>query len=158
MYNASYEDAIFIVNMRIRMVRDTLRLNPPSELFLERSLDDLEFIDKALAFLAKLLAENSEQHDEEGEYDAEHTPSLQGIVDYASDAEWQFSQLLTELSVEFGPFSSIARDETREKITALREASEVRRKALEESALSMEMVKAEPVVSSVELSSLLGGN
>ena len=138
MNSASFEDAIFIVNMRIRMIRDTLRLNPPPELFLERCLDDLAFIDWVLTFLAQTLTTNEEYA-------------------YASDTEWQFSQLLTEFSVESSPFSSSTFIETREKIAMLRETSDERRKAIEESDLPVEMAKAEPVVSSAELSGLLGG-
>ena len=138
MNSAGFEDSIFIVNMRIRMIRDTLRLNPSPELFLEKCLDDLSFIDRVLTFLAGMLTTNEEYI-------------------YASDAEWQFSQLLTEFSMESSPFSSNVYIETREKIAVLRETSNERRKTMEESDLPVEMAKAEPVVSSAELSGLLGG-
>ena len=137
MNSDNFVDAIFIVNMRIRMIRDTLRLNPPPELFLERTLDDLAFIDWVLSILAEVLTTNEEYA-------------------YASDTEWQFSQLLTEFSAESSPFSSATFIETRDKIAILRETSDERRKAIEESDLPVEMAKAEPVVSSAELSGLLG--
>ena len=143
MNNVRFEDAIFIVNMRIRMVRDTLRLNPQAELFFVRSIDDLAFIDQAMTFLAQLLTDSTESCDSE--------------YDYASDTEWQFNQLLTELSVDSSPFSSIPGGETRKQIAILREASDGRRKTLEESCPQTEIAMAEPVVSSAELSSLLGG-
>ena len=127
------------------MIRDTLRLNPPPELFLEKCLDDLAFIDWVLASLTQNLMENSSHFGKNSEYA------------YASDAEWQFSQLLTEFSAESGIFSSGGYDDTREKIASLREASDGRRKVLEEADLSPDTARTEPVVSSAELSSLLGG-
>jgi hypothetical protein len=144
MNSAQFEDAIFIVNMRIRLVRDTLRLNPPTDMFFQRSLDDLEFIGKALAFLAQMLTEGEEQRASSTDYD------------YASDAEWQFNQLLTELSVESIPFPVVPGEDVRMQIAVLREASDGRRKVFEESGLLSEMARAEPMVSSVELNSLLG--
>lgn len=145
MNSAGFEDAIFIINMRIRMIRDTLRLNPPPELFLEKYLDDLAFIDWVLAYLVQALEVNGEKFVRNNEYA------------YASDTEWQFNQLLTEFSLESGLFSSCTDDETRQRIAVLREESDGRRKTLEEADLSPETAKAEPVVSSAELSSLLGG-
>jgi len=146
MNSASFQDSVFLVNMRIRMVRDTLRLNPPAELFLEKNLEDLVFADKILAVLAQTLVSGEGQYGGSGEFS------------YASDAEWQLSQLLTEFTVESGPFSCSANPEIREKITALRDASDARRKAIEEAEQSSGMANADPVVSSAELNSLLGGN
>ena len=146
MNSAGFQDTVFLVNMRIKMVRDTLHLSPPAELFLEKCLEDLVFIDKVLALLAQALADGGDQYGGNGEF------SL------ASDAEWQLSQLLTEFAVESGPFSISANPEIREKITALREASDARRKVIEEAEQSSDMSNADPVVSSAELNSLLGGN
>ena len=146
MNSASFQDSIFLVNTRIRMVRDTFRLSPPAELFLEKCLEDLVFIDKILAVLAQTLVTGDDQYGGNGEFS------------HASDAEWQLSQLLTEFSVETGPFSCSANPDIREKITALREASDARRKSIEEAEQSSGLASADPVVSSAELNSLLGGN
>ena len=146
MNSASFQDSVFLINMRIRMVRDTLRLNPPSELFLERCLEDLVFIDRVLDSLAQTLASGGDQYGGNGEFS------------YASDTEWQLSQLLTEFSVEPGPFSSSANPEVHEKITALHTACEARRKAIEAAEQPSGADGGEPVVSSAELSSLLGGS
>ena len=144
MNSVSFEDAIFIVNMRIRLIRDTLHLNPPPELFLEKCLDDLAFINWVLDFLTQLLIEKGELFSSNNEFA------------YASDAEWQFNQLITEFSAESSPFSSAIYPETCEKIVLLRKASDARRKALEETSLSEDIAKSEPVVSSAELNGLLG--
>jgi len=132
------EDTIFIVGMRMRMLRDTLRLTPPPELFLEKCLDDLKFINQILVSLSQMVNESSN-----------------GFVDYLLDIEWQFSQLLIEFSVDSSPFSIRAFPETREKIAVLRAESDARRKTLEDSfVLAGDF--AEPVVSSAEMSGLWG--
>jgi hypothetical protein len=139
MSTIAIEDTIFIVCMRMRMIRDTLRLNPPPDLFLDKCLDDLCFINHILVSLARMITENSG-----------------GFVDYLLDTEWQFSQILLEFSVDSSPFSIRAFPVTREKIASLRSESDARRKALEESfVLAGDL--AEPVVSSAEISGLLGG-
>jgi hypothetical protein len=139
MNNIVIEDTIFIVGMRMRMLRDTLRLNPPTDLFLEKCLDDLCFINNVLVSLSQMITENNG-----------------GFVDYLLDTEWQFSQLLIEFSVDSSPFSIRAFPETREKIASLRTESDNRRKTLEESFILAGDL-AEPVVSSAEISGLLGG-
>jgi hypothetical protein len=132
------EDTIFIVGIRMRMIRDTLRLNPPPDIFLEKCLDDLCFINHVLVSLSQMINENSG-----------------GFVDYLLDTEWQFSQLLIEFSVDSSPFSIRAFPDTREKIASLRTESDTRRKTLEESfVLAGDL--AEPVVSSAEMSGLWG--
>jgi hypothetical protein len=133
------EDTIFIVGIRMRMLRDTLRLNPPPDLLLEKSLDDLCFINHILVSLAQMMTENNGR-----------------FVDYLLDTEWQFSQLLIEFSVDSSPFSIRAFPDTADKIASLRAQSDARRKSLEESFV-VEGDLAEPVVSSAELSGLLGG-
>jgi hypothetical protein len=140
----NFEDTIFILNMRIRMIRDTLRLSPPPELFLEKSLDDLAFIDGVLEALVRTFLENGNHYGN-------------GEADYISDTEWQFIQLLTEFSLESSPFSAGIFPETLEKIAALRRSSDVRRKAVEGSGLPSEIAQAEPVVTSAEMNGLLGG-
>ena len=141
MSSISIEDTIFIISMRMRMIRDTLRLNPPPNFFLEKCLDDLSFINNILVSLSQMITGNTGDG---------------ALVDYLLDTEWQFSQLLIEFSIDSSPFSGRAFPNTRGKIAALRSDSDARRKALEES-LALEGDIAEPVVSSAELSGLLGG-
>lgn len=140
MNRLNFEDTVFILNMRIRMIKDTLHLGPPPELFLEKSLDDLVFIDSILDMLTGTLAENERQ-----------------FSDYISDSEWQFSQLLTEFSLESSPFLSQTFGDTMRRVASLRESSDTRRKSLEGTSLSLEMAQSEPVVTSAELNGLLGG-
>ena len=123
------------------MIRDTLRLNPPPELFLEKSLDDLGFLNGILTNLAGIIP--SDQYSGNGEFDS------------ISDAEWQFNQLLTEFSLDSSPFRVRDFPETWEKITGFRRESDFRRKTLEESNIPAETARTEPVVSSAELNGLL---
>ncbi|MCL2762866.1 MAG: hypothetical protein FWD36_06660 [Treponema sp.] len=133
--------------MRIRMIKDTLRLNPSPELFLEKSVDDLAFLDSVLETLAGTLVKNdSSQYNRNGEWE------------YISDTEWQFSQILTEFSLESSPFSMNSFPEAHKRIMVLRSHSNARRKALEENSVVTETTQTEPVVSSAELSGLLGGS
>ena len=138
MNNIVIEDTIFIIGMRMRMLRDTLRLNPPTDLFLEKCLDDLSFINNVLVSLSQMITENNG-----------------GFIDYFLDTEWQFSQLLIEFLVDSSPFSIRAFPDTRDKIASLRAESDARRKTLEESfVLAGDL--AEPVVTSAEMNGLWG--
>ena len=127
------------------MMRDTLRLNPPPELFLDKSLDDLAFADNLLETLTRTFLENGSSY------------SANGELDYIADAEWQFTQLLTEFTLESSPFFAGIFPETMQKIAVLRRSSDTRRKAIEGAGLPSEIAHAEPVVTSAEMNGLLGG-
>ena len=124
--------------MRIRTIRDTLHLNPPPELFMEKSLDDLAFVNGALELLMKAITENIDS-------------------EYLSDTEWQFNQVLTEFLLESNPFSAHVSPETMRQIAVMRASSEARRKIIEGTGQPLEIAQSEPVVTSAELNGLLGG-
>ncbi|MCL2557315.1 MAG: hypothetical protein FWE09_02425 [Treponema sp.] len=140
----SFEDAVFLLNIRIRMVRDAMRLNPPGDLFMEVCMDDISFIDRVLDRLAGEVSDGRE-------------PSGAG-VDYAADTEWQFSQLLTEFLLRTNPFFAQATEQSREKVLSLRNGSNARRKVFEKVGMAAQGDLADPVVSSAELSILFGGD
>jgi hypothetical protein len=145
MNRLNFEDSIFILNMRIRMIKDTLRLTPPPELFMERCLDDLAFINGILDMLVQTFVGDAGPQNGNSE------------ADYISDTEWQFTQLLTEFSLESSPFPAQAFPEAIQKIALLRDSSNTRRKTIEETIPPLEIAQAEPVVTSAELNGLLGG-
>jgi hypothetical protein len=145
MNRLNFEDSIFILNMRIRMIKDTLRLTPPPELFMERCLDDLTFVDRVLELLVHTFVENANPQNGNSE------------ADFLLDTEWQFTQLLTEFSLESSPFSIQDYPDVIQRITLLRDSSNVRRKTIEETIPPSEIAQAEPVVTSAELNGLLGG-
>jgi len=127
------------------MIKDTLRLNPPPELFLNKSLDDLAFVDSVLELMVRTIMENSGQYSGNGE------------SEYVSDTEWQFIQILTEFALDSSPFSPHAYPEIMKKIAMMRASSESRRKIMEETGPPLEIAQSEPVVTSAELNGLLGG-
>ena len=127
------------------MIRDTLHLNPSPELFLEKSIDDLAFVNGALELLVKTITENSDQYSGNGE------------SEYISDTEWQFNQVLTEFILESSPFSAHALPETMQQVAVMRASSETRRKIIEGTGQPLEIAQSEPVVTSAELNGLLGG-
>jgi hypothetical protein len=54
----NFEDNIFILNTHVRAVRDLLLLDADPDFFLEKTLDDLEFIDNTLSILLDNLIGN----------------------------------------------------------------------------------------------------
>jgi hypothetical protein len=144
--HVNFEDALFILNAQVRMIRDMLRLDPDPGLFLEKTATDLEFIDRTLEILTGNLFGNTRLLDREIE------------LDHLSDIEWEFDRLLTEFAGGASPFSAGAFPEICGRILPLRNNSAARRKAVGESAAPAERASAEPVVSSLELSELLQRN
>lgn len=142
--HVNFEDTIFILNSRMRMIHDLLRLNTDAELFLQQTLGDLEFIGSTLEMLTTKLLVNTKFLDRELEADS------------ISDTEWQFSQLLAEFSKNQGPFSPNRFPETLPWITRLKKDSARRQKQIDESYVPSEHTSAESVVSQAELSELLG--
>jgi len=144
MNRVTLEDTVFVLNMRIRMIRDTLHLSPPAELFLEKTMDDLRFTDGVLETFARDLTDNKN-----GSY---HTDD----IDFISDTEWQFNQLLTEFALNAGSFSTVTFPEIQDKIAVLRVNSDIRRRVFDETCVPAEMIRSEPVLSSAEFNGLLG--
>ena len=139
----NFEDTIFILNVRIRMIRDLLQLDTDTELFLHQTMGDLEFISFVLDKLTDKLIANTKFHDREQE------------ADNLSDAEWQFSQILNEFS-RTSLFPPSQFPEIPAWISRLREESAKRQKLIEEAYVQSRPAVMEPVVSQAELNGLLG--
>ena len=140
----NFEDTIFILNVRVRMIRDLLRLDTDTGLFLPQTLEDLEFINSVLETLTEKFLANIKFLD----WDTE--------ADNLSDAEWQFSQLLNEISNQTSPFSPAYFPEMRNRIENFRKNSAKRQKQIEVSFVPRGNIVLEPVVSHAELNGLLG--
>jgi hypothetical protein len=56
----NYEDNIFILNVKMRGISDMLLLDADPDLFLERMLDDLDFIGAKLVLLQEYLTLNEQ--------------------------------------------------------------------------------------------------
>jgi hypothetical protein len=140
----NFEDTIFILNVRMKMIQDLLRLDTETEVFLNQTLSDLEFISSVLEMLTEKLIANNKLIDRETE------------ADNLSDAEWQLCQLLSKISGNQGPFPIAKFPEIQEWTAKFRKNSEKRQKRIDESYSSVEHSRFEPVVSQAEMYGLLG--
>ena len=139
----NFEDNIFILMMRIRMIRDIITLDPDPELFLERTLDDIYFADHTLRILLGYLQENNRLIEREE------------LLEHFSEVEWQFSHVLSDLLDHEGHFSVRNIQTIRDKLVNFRNASLERRKIAESLGPVGDIIPSEPVVSSDELTELL---
>jgi hypothetical protein len=139
----NFEDNIFILNGRIRMIRDLLVLDTDPDLFLEKTIEDIDFIDKTLDALLGNLIENKRLLERDAEFDN------------LSDLEWQFGRVLGDFLDNPGTISAAQFPILKGKIVMLRKRSQDRLKAAENSRFQGEPALSEPVVSSLELSELL---
>jgi hypothetical protein len=146
----NFEDTLYILHSRIQMLRDILALDIPVDLFLDKSVDDMEFIDKTLEILIRMLSEDTYIMDRDEQ------------LDNFSETEWQFSQILVQfLSVSAAMFAGHMSDGRhsvlKDKISVLRNQSAIRRKIADDSKSKKEGVETIPIVSSDEMSELLKG-
>jgi hypothetical protein len=126
------------------MIRDLMRLDTDPNLFYRQTMGDIEFISSVLDILIGKFLENLKFLDREVE------------ADNILDVEWQFSQIINEISGNSSPFSPTLYPEMPAIIARLRTDSVNRKKQLDESYVPTESVIAEPVVSNAELNGLLG--
>jgi hypothetical protein len=139
----NFEDNIFILANQIRLVRDIFSLEADPDLFLEKTLDEVDFITQALSMLLQQLQENR-RFIERFE-----------LFHYFEDLEWQFSQVLSDFINNQGTMSIRNYPAIVEKINILRSRSQERRRAAETAGDASAGQAEEPVVSSDELSELL---
>ncbi|MDR1971488.1 MAG: hypothetical protein LBQ46_06160 [Treponema sp.] len=137
------QDNIFILNSRLRILRDLLILDADPSLFLEKTIDDIDFMDHALDTLLEQLQHNGRifERDE--------------VVDYLSDLEWDFSQALGDFSGNPGPISAASFPVIQERLRALQDRSAERRRTLDETRSRSGAPVMENAVSSDELNELL---
>ena len=140
----NFEDTVFIIIVRIKMIRDLMRLDTDTDLFYTQTMGDLEFISGIMTMLNTKFLENMKFLDREAEAD--------GIL----DAEWQFSQLLNEITNNSSPFTADRFTDMPAIISKLRKESIQRKNQIEESYVPPENSIPEPVVSHAELNGLLG--
>ncbi|MDR1390704.1 MAG: hypothetical protein LBJ31_12110 [Treponema sp.] len=139
----NFEDNIFILNIRIRMIQDLLILDTDGDMFFSKTLDDLDFLDRSLGSLLAGLRENTRLIERDEQF-----YNLAG-------AERQFCELLIELSHGEGNISGARYPELHEKANILRNRSLERRRAIEESIVETKRISLEPVVGYDELHELL---
>ncbi|MDR2394520.1 MAG: hypothetical protein LBD93_10265 [Treponema sp.] len=139
----NFGDNIFLINIRLRMVQDILVLEPDPELFLKKTMEDIDFINDILGLLLDGLLENPHL--------IERNEQLVNLY----DIECQFSQLLTLFLTGSGNISVLRFPVLREKVTFLQAQSMTRKKLMDDFRNQTDQSILEPLVSSDELSALL---
>jgi hypothetical protein len=140
----NFEDNIFILNVRIRAIRDMLSLDADPGFFLETTLNDLEFIDATLAALLDSLNNNRRYIEREEQFHnlLETERSLFGVLQVISSGDG---------TVSAGKFPEI-----KDRISLIQTHSLNRRKMIEGTPLEdTRTMPVESWVSRDELSELL---
>jgi hypothetical protein len=139
----NFEDNIFIIAARIRGIRDLLILDADPELFLEKTMDDIAFVDHTLDMLLGNLMVNKRLLDRD-----------ETFVNLA-DLESQFTQVLSVLQNGSGNISALNFPLIQEKIRILQGRSQERQKTIGGKKDHEEETILEGAVSSDELNELL---
>ncbi|MDR1419188.1 MAG: hypothetical protein LBI86_02320 [Treponema sp.] len=137
----NFEDNLFALAMRIQMIRDLFALDADPELFLEKTMDDIDFIDCTLGVLLRELTENSRL--------LERDEAFENL----SELEWRFDQALGEMYSGGGGISAASYPMLRERVALVKSRSLERRKTADASLSGSP--SSEPLVSIDELSELL---
>ncbi|MCL1815070.1 MAG: hypothetical protein FWG27_04545 [Treponema sp.] len=141
--HTNFEDNIFILNIRIRMIQDLLILDTDAELFLNKTLDDLDFIDSTLNILFANLKDNYRL--------IERDKQFHNLV----ETERQFCEVLNELEEGEGNISALQHPHLRERIVYLVNHSLDRQHSLKDLIADGKQLTMEPVVGYDELHELL---
>jgi hypothetical protein len=140
--NVNFEDSIFLLNVRLRMIQDTIILKADPRLFLQKTLDDLAFIDACSLSLLEML-KNNERFLERDEQFFNLTES-----------ERIFCELLSELCREEDGFQSAMDEAMRQMLVELKSHSFDRIKAIDELTVEARAKKTEPLIGFDELQQL----
>jgi hypothetical protein len=141
----NFEDSIFILNVRIRMIQDMFILDADPVLFLSKTMEDLAFIDRCHESLLSSLKDNDRL--------IERDEQLYNL----SESERIFCELLLELSRGKTAFSSVLDQNMRETVSTIRNRSIERRRSIDDVIVESKKSNLEPVVSYDELHELLSG-
>jgi hypothetical protein len=137
----NFEDNIFILMMRIRMIQDTITLDADPELFLEMTLKDIDFVDHVLGILLGYIRDNQRLIEREE------------LLEHLAELERQFSQALQKLLTHEGTISAREIPPVKEKLKLLWKGSQERREIAKTPDPSGG--GGEPLVSPDELNELL---
>jgi hypothetical protein len=137
------QDNIFILNSRLKILRDTLILDVDPSLFLEKTLDDIIFLDHALEVLLGQIRDNNRMFERNE------------VLDYFADLEWEFSRVLEEFSTGSGGVSAASFPAVQDRLRSLRDRGAERRRAVGDERQSTAAPPPEHTVSSDELNALL---
>jgi hypothetical protein len=139
----NFEDNIFVLNLRIRMIQDLLVLDTDTELFLQKTLDDLDFINSSLNTLLFNLKENYRLIERDEQF---HN---------LAETERQFCEILNEMDHGEGNISALHYPELRERISIFLNTSQDRQNSIKDLIVEAKHLPLEPVVGYDELHELL---
>ena len=138
-----FEDNLFLIQIRIRTLQDTLILNTDPELFFNKTLEDIDFINKILDDLLGKLKENRQRIDREE------------LLDNLSEIEKLFSKTLSDFMEGSGSISAREIPELKERILFLHKTSLDRRDIIQNLGSGAEAHHYESAISSDEFQELL---
>jgi hypothetical protein len=136
----NFEDTLFLLNLRLRMLYDMLNLDADPDVFLTITLEDLEFIDAALTLLLNELLGNERL--------IERDDQLFNVEELEDDMEKLYDRVLN------GDDAISAIPMFKEQIETMRERSKERLKRIAE-VKPVSQFTDSTVVSSDELQELL---
>ena len=139
----NFEDNIFVLNLQIRMIQDLLILDTDAELFLQKTLNDLDFTNSSLNTLLANLKENHRL--------IERDEQFYNLL----ETERQFYDALDEMAHGEGNISAIRYPVLHERLELLSERSQDRQNIIKNLIVESKHLTFEPVVSYDELHELL---
>jgi len=139
----NFEDSLYILSMRMRIIEDTITLDAEPNFFLEKTLDDIYFTGHLLQIILSCLEENRQLMER------------QELLQQLSDFESQFSRILHNLIEHDGDFSIAGLTPVVEKVASCRENSDKRLALIDKLTSSLLIRSASPVVSHDEINELL---
>jgi hypothetical protein len=140
----NFEDNAFILNNRIRVIENTIILDADPDLFLEKTISDMTFIDTCLTFLLDSLSKNEQMIGRNTQFY------------HLMETESKFMDLLDAISKSKGSISVSEFPIITERIHNFHASSGERQKILQNYIESSDTILQDPnMVSSDELNALL---
>jgi hypothetical protein len=139
----NFEDNMYLLLNRIKVIHDTFILDADPRYFFEKTLEDIDFIDQILEKFFQWLTENNRLIDRDK------------LFDHLSELEWQFSRVLAEISRGQLSLPAAENAPLKDRITILHKKSMERQKNIEAAMPTLDNKPHEPVINSYELSELL---
>lgn len=140
----NFEDNTFILNNRIGMIANTIILDADPDLFLEKTIDDMDFIDASLAVLLDSLLKNEKLIDRSAQFY------------HLIETEAKFIDIFDAIEKSKGPISIEEFPIISQKVANFRARSLERQDVIRDSIEALDDTPQDPnVVSSDELNALL---
>ncbi|MCL2174545.1 MAG: hypothetical protein FWB73_00730 [Treponema sp.] len=142
----NFEDNMYVISLRIKMIRDLMKLDTDGTLFYKQTMNDLEFIDSSMNMLSEKFLNNLKILERDAE------------ADNILAVEWDFGQILNQISNNSNLFAPVDYPEMPTLIANLRKNSAKREKQIEDSYVPAEHSMSERTVSKAEITGLLGSS